>query len=97
MSFLLLVRWLWKWEERGLSPKRLAFAWSLSMVLFFLGICSALFYSSVKFKLVQPSDAVWVFGMMAVGGTVSVAFKAYNMTLARTSAKVKTPDSSRLP
>jgi hypothetical protein len=94
--FLLLVRWLWKWEAHGLSPMRLAFAWSLSIALFFLAVCSALFYSGVELKLVDPNDAVWVFGMMVVGGSVSAALIPYKMMLARISGRVKAPDNSRL-
>lgn len=86
--FLVLVRGLWKWEERGPSPARLAFGWGLSVALLFLAICVAFFYSSVELQLVDPNDAVWVFGMMGVAVTALGFFIPYNMTLQRISSKV---------
>jgi hypothetical protein len=87
VSFLLLVRWLWRWKERGPSPKQLALGWGLSIALFFLALSAAFFYSSVELRFVNSSDAVWVFGMMGVGGTTAGFLAGYTMTLQRISAK----------
>jgi hypothetical protein len=85
--FLLLVRVLWRWEERGPSPRSLAFGWGLSVALFFLAVCAALFYSIVELQLDNPSDAVWTIGMMGVSFTVLGFSIPYKMTLERISAK----------
>jgi len=85
--FLLVVGWLWKWEELGQSPRWLAYGWGLSIALFFLSVCAALFYSSVKLRIIDPSDAVGVFGLMVVGGTLSGFLGGYTMTLRRIFSK----------
>lgn len=87
VSSLLLILWLWKWEERGASPTHLALGWGLTLAFFSLALSAALLYSVVNLRLANPSDAVWVFGIIGVGGTASGFFVAYNMTLTRVSAK----------
>lgn len=57
------------------------------MALFFLATCAAFFYTSVKLHIVDASDAVWVFGMMAVAGIPLSFFIPYKMTLERIAAK----------
>jgi hypothetical protein len=89
ISVLFLAKWLRDWEGRGPSPKQTAFAWAITMVLFFLAITAALFYSATNLRLINASDAVWVFGVMAVGGTTAGLFAGYNMALASVSARLK--------
>ena len=93
---LLLVGLLWKWEERGLSPARLAFAWGLSIALFSLALSAAFLYSSLKLRLFDYGATIFAFGMMATVNTVIGFFVPYKMTLERMSAKAKPAGDSKL-
>ncbi len=52
------IWWLRKWEEAGLPPARLALRWGFSMALFGEGCIAATYYSGVRFRLMEPKDAV---------------------------------------
>src|SRR3954469_24448162 len=49
-----LIWWLRKWEEQGVSPKRLAHGWGLSMALFVAAVGVAVFYSGARLSLIDP-------------------------------------------
>lgn len=83
--FLLMVRWLWRWEERGASSTLVAFGWGLSVALFFLAVCAAFFYSSLHLELLNASDAAWIFAMMGASSTVLGFFIPYKMKLEQMS------------
>jgi hypothetical protein len=53
-----LIWWLRKWEEVGVSPKRLAHGWGLSMALFGVAVAVAVFYLGVELHLMDRKDAV---------------------------------------
>ncbi len=82
-----LIWWLRKWEERGVSPKRLAHGWSLSLVLFGVAVDVAVSYSGVKFGFMSPMDAI---GGLAVFILLSVSISyltMYHRVLRVTSAR----------
>ncbi|MGB8480129.1 MAG: hypothetical protein WCE63_15055 [Acidobacteriaceae bacterium] len=53
-----LVWWLRIWEQEGISPKRLARGWGLSIALFGVTVTGASFYSGVALRLMDPKDAL---------------------------------------
>jgi hypothetical protein len=78
-----LIWWLRKWEERAVSPKRLAHGWGLSMALFVVVLGVAVFYSGVEFGLMDRKDAVDSFIVTALWGGCIVYFTLYHMALKR--------------
>jgi len=82
-----LIWWLWKWEERGVSPKRLARGWGLSMALFIVALGVAVFYSGVELGLLDRKDAVVSFIVTTLWGGCIVYFTLYHMVLRRISAR----------
>jgi hypothetical protein len=82
-----LIWWLRKWDERGVSPKRLAHGWSLSVALFGVAMAIAVSYSGVKLGFMYPMDAI---GGLAVFALLSVSisyFTMYHRVLRVTSAR----------
>jgi hypothetical protein len=82
-----LIWWLRKWEETGVSPKRVAHGWGLSMALFGVAVAVAVFYSGVALRLVDRKDAIVSF---IVGVLLSVPifyYTLYRLTLPRISAR----------
>jgi hypothetical protein len=55
------------------------------MALLSLALSAAFFYSSVELHFANPNDAVWIFGMMGVGGATAGFLAAHNVTLKRIS------------
>lgn len=84
--FLVLVRWLWMWEARRPSPRRLALGWGVSISMFFCALSVAFFYTTVELGFFNADDAVWIMGMAGVSSTLLGFFIPYNMTLERLSA-----------
>ena len=92
--FQFLAMWLRDLEVRGASPKRLVLAWALAIELFFLAIVAALFYSVLKFQILNSTDAAWTFGLMVAGGSAAVSLAGYRPVLERISARAgRTPAS----
>jgi hypothetical protein len=58
MILMPLVWWLRKWEEKGVSTKRLACGWGASVALFCVAVAVAAMYSGVRLGLMDSTDAV---------------------------------------
>ncbi len=82
-----IIWWLRKWEEKGVTPKRLARGWGASMVLFVVAVGVAVFYSGVKFGFISPIDAEVSFVSTALFGGLIVYFRMYHLVLTNLSAK----------
>jgi hypothetical protein len=92
-----LIWWLRKWEKQGMSPKRLARGWGLSMALFGVAVVVAVSYSGVKLGLMNPMDAV---GGLVVSVLLSVPisyFGMYHMVLTRISSRTTGRQRSPCP
>jgi len=83
---LLLAWWLRKWEERGPSPRRLAFGWGLSAAFFFSAVAGAFFYSGVTLHLLNPSK-IGSFITVGALGVLIASFSLYYTALSRISAR----------
>ncbi len=95
--FMPLVWWLKKWEKQGMSPKRLARGWGLSMVLFGVAAVVAVSYSGVQLGLMNPMDAV---GGLIVSVLLSVPisyFGMYHMVLTRIPSRTTGKQGSPCP
>lgn len=82
-----VVWWLRKWEMRGVSPKRLAHGWGLSMAFFGVAEVAATFYSGVELRLMDPRDAVISFVVMVLLSAPIFYFVTYHRALRRVSAR----------
>jgi hypothetical protein len=82
-----LIWWLRKCEEQGVSPKRLAHGWGLSMALFGVAGVAAVFYSGVELRLMDPRDAVISFVVMVLLSAPIFYFGMYHRALPRISAR----------
>lgn len=80
--FLVWVRRLWTWEERGMAPRPLAFAWCTSIWLLFLAWSGTLLYFATAFRALDPGDAVWIFVVQTAGVTLA-GWAAYRTTRQR--------------
>ena len=79
---LALVWWLRKREDNGAaSPKQLARAWGVSMILFLVAVISATCYSGVMLHLMSLSDAIATFIVSFLMGVPIAYFVSYGMTL----------------
>ena len=85
--FLPLVWWLRKWEKQGISPKRLARGWGLSMMLFCVAVIVAVFYSGISLHLINLSDAVGGFIVSMLLGLPISYFVSYYMVLSFISTR----------
>jgi len=82
-----LVWWLRVWEKQGISPKRLARAWGVSVALWGVSVVVATIYSGVKFGFMDPMDAL---GGLIVSVLLSVPilyFMSYYMAIATVSSR----------
>ncbi|MGB6691060.1 MAG: hypothetical protein WBE76_24770 [Terracidiphilus sp.] len=82
-----LIWWLRKWEERGVSPRRVARGWGLSMVLFGFAVGFAVFYLGINLHLIAPRDAVIGFVVTVLLSAPIFYFGMYHMALARISSR----------
>jgi hypothetical protein len=82
-----LIWYLKKWEEQGVTPKRLARGWGLSMVIFVVAMGVAVFYSGVKLHLMGRWDAVVSFIVSTLWGGLIVYFTLCHMVSRRLSSK----------
>ena len=75
--------WLRTLEERGVSPKRLAIGWGVTIALFHWAVIAACIYAGVTLRIVKSGDPAWVFafGMTAIVGTASSYFVGYKRML----------------
>ena len=85
--FLLVSMWLRVWEDRGASPRRLALAWSICILLFMFVGLGATFYSGVELHLINLQDAVGGFVVACVAGALIVPFMMYRWVLKVTAAR----------
>lgn len=76
-----LVWWLRILEEQGISPKRLALGWLLSIALFFVAVMVATVYSGIELRLMDPKDALGAFVVTVLLSIPSLYFVAYRRTL----------------
>lgn len=83
-----LIWWLRKWEEQGGTPPRqLARGWGLSMVLFFVFLEGALYYSGVELGLMGTTNLVLNFIVSVLFIGVIGYFAAYVKALKGISAR----------
>ncbi|HEU5458559.1 MAG TPA: hypothetical protein VFU68_08065 [Terracidiphilus sp.] len=90
LIFMPLVWWLRMLEEQGVSPKRLARGWLLSMAIFCFTVIGATFYSGLKFQLIDPKDALGGFVAAVLLSAPSLYFISYRWTLSVISARAAT-------
>lgn len=88
MPFFCLVfsMWLRKLEDRSVSPRWLALGWGLLIALFFSGIAAGVFYSGVKFHVIDPGE-FWLFFTVESAPTIGFSVMTYKMALKRISAR----------
>ena len=80
--------WLLRtWEDSGVSLKRLAQGWGISLAIFGVGIAFALYYTIKKFSIGNPEDALVAFIVQLVLSTPIFYFGMYQLALARVSAR----------
>jgi hypothetical protein len=82
-----LIWWLRRWEDQGVLPKRVARGWGLSMVLFGIATAFAVFYTGIKFHLMEPRDAVISFFVMVLLSAPIFYFVVYRRALTRISSR----------
>jgi len=82
------IWWLRKWEGSGVSPKRLAQGWGVSMVLFGIAVNFAVFYSGVQFHIIGLEDAIIYFVVATLISGPTGFLVMYLMALPRISARV---------
>jgi hypothetical protein len=82
-----LIWRLRKWEERGVSPKRLAHGWGLSMALFGVALAVAVFYSGVELRLMDRKDAVVSLLVVVLLSVPIYYYSLYRRALSRISAR----------
>lgn len=70
LPMALLLR---KWETQGASFRQIAFGWVAFLAIFVFTINFAVFYSGVKFHLVDPGDAGFFIVAAAIGTVVMCA------------------------
>ena len=83
-----LIWWLRKWEEQGVSPKRLARGWGLSMALFGVAVAVAVFYSGSVLRLMDPTDVAGGFIATVLLSVPIFYFVGSRLMLTRLSARV---------
>lgn len=82
-----LIWRLRKWEEGGVSPKRLAHGWGFSMALFGVAVGLAVFYSGIKLQVMDSKDAVVSFAVVVLLSVPIFYFGMYRMALTRICAR----------
>ena len=92
-----LVWWLRQREEQGMSVKRLAFGWGVSVALFGAAMVVAVIYSGVELRLMNPNDAL---GGLVVSVLLSVPilyFTLHHMVMLRVPMRAATKGSGTRP
>jgi hypothetical protein len=96
--FAPLTWWLWKWDEQGVPPKRLARRWGLNMTLFGVAVLVATFYSGKVLHLMDPAYVVGAFITTTVLAVPIFYFGTYyrmlEMIAARAGKQVPCDDES---
>ena len=83
---LLLIFQLWKWEERGATPKRLALAWCLVIGTFAFATGTGTLYSASALHLIDEYGLVFVI-CMAFAASVFASFRLYPKMLEAAAAR----------
>lgn len=93
--FVLFASWLRILEDRGLSPRQLALAWSLMTMLFASVIGVATVYSATQLHFIEPED-VLAFVVAGVLVALIPPFTIYRRMLNVTAARAaKRSDDTR--
>jgi drug/metabolite transporter (DMT)-like permease len=85
---LLLIFQLWKWQERGAPPKRLALAWCLLIGTFGFATSVGTLYSASELHLLDEDVLVPV-TCMVFAAAVFTSFRLYPKTLESASARAE--------
>jgi hypothetical protein len=81
--------WLREWEQRGVSIKKLAHGWAISISLFLITVQIASFYSAIKLNFITSLDwGIFIFAMtMGVFVTYITALIYIPQMIANRNAK----------